>query len=182
MASNCVVRYLNVKDVYNAAMHNLRIKGLIDSNKYKILMSGIVEAESEDEKDSLRVLVQNLETETDETIYFELAKDLNICPKTLYNYFLYRFPNLKLQRGAAVKIYKQRKDENDLDYFAYNAVIINSSPRQISFVMVPSRGPMTRYLSARECYENNIDIYIYNDPNDLEYKDNWVNDHVGEVY
>ena len=41
MASNCVVRYLNVKDVYNAAMHNLRIKGLIDSNKYKILMSGI---------------------------------------------------------------------------------------------------------------------------------------------
>ena len=181
MASNCVVRYINTKDVHNAAIYNIKAKGLIDFTKYKILMAGIVEATSEEEKDSFRVLIQNLETLEEETIYFGLAKDLNICPKTLYNYFLYRFPNLKLLRGTAVKIYKVRKDENDVDYFAYNAVIINSDPRQISFVMAPSKGPMTRYLTARACYENGIDIYIYNDPNDLEYRDTWVDDHGGEV-
>ena len=62
---------------------------------------------------------------------------------------------------------RPKQSEDDPDWFAYNAVVVQSDVRQIAFIMVPSRGPMHRILTARQCYENHIAVYVYTEP-DLE--------------
>lgn len=175
MSYNSVSRYLNRDEVYNAALINLKNNHeIFDNEKYDILMGGIIEDyENEDGelKDVLKLLVLNNETKEEETLIYYLAADLNICPKTMYNYYKYRFDPCDLKLGDAVRIVKEKKDENDLDWYAYNAVIIKGNGLQISYVMVPSRGPMTRRLTAREAYTHGIQVYKYKHPDDYEHQD-----------
>lgn len=177
MSYNMVTRYINTTDLLTAAKIRIEEKNLIDKNKYKILMYGIKQAESEDERDMCRVLVQNLETLEDETMYFYMAKDLNLCPKTVANYYIYRFLHANMVLGDAIRIVKEPIDENDIDTYAYNAIIIQANSKQISYIMMPSKGPMHRYLTARQAYVNNIKVYKYKSPDDYENHDNFEEEH-----
>lgn len=182
MSYNTVLRTMNKADILSAAMIRLSQTDSIDP-KYDILMSGIEEDYelNSEKRDVLRVLVHDTETNEDMTLIYDLARDLNICPKTMYNYYLYRFSPRNLRLGDAIRVVKEKVDENDKDHFAYNAVIITANVRQITFVMVPSKGPMTRYLTARECYEHGISIYKYKSPDDYDTHDSMRDEHTGEI-
>lgn len=183
MSYNTVLRTLNKADVLSAAMIKFSMSPFKDQEKGEILMSGIEEGYEIDgeNRDVLRLLIRDPETNEDRTVILDLARDLNLCPKTMYNYHLYRFAPRNLRLGDAIRVVKEKVDVNDRDWFAYNAVIITANVRQISFVMVPSRGPMTRYLTARECYEKGISIYKYQVPDDYETHDNNEDEHRGEI-
>lgn len=177
MSYNIVTRYMNITDLLPAAKIRIEEKKLIDTSKYKILMYGIQEPDEENDKAMCRVLVTNLETNEDETLYFYMAKDLNLCPKTVANYYIYRFLHANIKLGDAIRVVKEPIDENDIDTYAYNAIIVYANSKQLSYVMVPSKGPMHRYLTARQAYENNIKVYKYLSPDDYENFDNYEEEH-----
>lgn len=182
MSYTTVTRVLNEQDMLQAALTRVAEKKLLDP-KYKIMMSGLVEnytpEESESEpKDILQLILCNKETTEKSTKIFYMEDDLNLSPKTVYNYYLYRFEPRNIVRGSAIKVFKKKQSEDDIDWFSYNGVVIQANVREISFIMVPSRGSMHRILTARQCYENQISIYKYDD-SDIgpEYRDDDFDDH-----
>ncbi len=60
MSYNMVTRYINTTDLLTAAKIRIEEKKLIDKDKYKILMYGIKEAETEDERDMCLDIVQEM--------------------------------------------------------------------------------------------------------------------------
>ena len=74
--------------------------------------------------------------------------------------------------GAAIRIIKEKTSDTDTTWFAYNALVVTANVKMITFIMVPSRGPMHRYLTSRQIYLNNISIYKYTEPDKLGYVDN----------
>lgn len=181
-----VDRLMNKEFILTNAMVVLRQKKLIDYDKYSIISYGIRE-KTETEGSKLIVTVLNLETNEEEEKEFLLCKDLQISPKTLYGFYIYRFNPTTLRLGDAIRVV-QELDENGkplgnyAHMSAFNAVIITANVKTITFVMVPSRGPMTRYLTARECYEQKITIFKYTEPDNYGYKDdNQLDTHVEEI-
>ncbi len=181
MSYTTVTRVLNEQDMLQAALTRVAEKKLLD-DKYKIMMSGLVEnyspEESSEPKDVLQLILCDKETSEKSTKIFYLEDDLKLSPNTVYNYYLYRFEPRNIVRGSAIKVYKEKQSEDDVDWFSYNAVVIQANVREISFIMVPSRGPMHRILTARQCYEHKISIYKYDD-SDIgpEYHDDEYQDH-----
>ena len=179
MAYVIPTRIFNKDEILKAALIRLKEKKLIDSEKYEMLMCGVLENETvgEEKRDILRVLVTNKETGEDETIIFDLCRDLRINPNIMFNYYTYKFLPRVLKLGDAVRIV-QEADENgeSLGNFAhmssYNAIILTANIKMITFIMAASRGPMTRYITAREAYTHKISIYKFKDPDDFEYNDN----------
>lgn len=174
MGYSTVERVLNQTDMLKAAYQRVEEKKIIDKKVYTILLGGLIEnylPEDPDPeevgKDILQVVLKDNATGEQSTRNIELEAELGLSPKTVYNYYLYRFTPRNIVRGTAIRVVRPKQSEDDPDWFAYNAVVVQSDVRQIAFIMVPSRGPMHRILTARQCYENHITVYVYTEP-DLE--------------
>jgi len=179
MSYSTVQRVLNQTDMLKAALQRVDEKKIIDKEVYTISLSGLVEnylPEDSDPdeigKDILQVVLTHNTTGEKSIQNIELDAELGISPKTVYNYYLYRFTPRNIVRGTAIRVVKPKQSELDPDWFAYNAVVVQADVRQISYIMVPSRGPMHRILTARQCYENHITVYVYTEADMEGYEDN----------
>lgn len=102
-----------------------------------------------------------------------LLKDLGIDPEAIYGFYSYVFnPKREIKRGDAIRIVKEADESDPSYFFSYNACVITSTPKQLTFITPASAGPMIRYLTARDCYIKNIQVYKFKNPDDLEYFDN----------
>lgn len=86
-----------------------------------------------------------------------LSSDLNICPLTLYDYYLYRLDYTGVKVGDA--IYIQVPDSSD--GHEINAIVNSISSKQIGYMTIVSRGPSPEWLTAREIYTHGYHIYKY---------------------
>ncbi len=169
-----ISRVINSIDLQKDAMIRIREKGLIDRNQYNILSSGIFENAVIDEEGNKADIIQVVVCDTncnEKKLVFQLTKDLNLSPDTIFNYYLYRFDIKTLKRGVAIRIIKE-PTETDKDWFAYNAILVDRNVRQISYVMVPSRGPFHRILTARQAYTHGVKVYVYQAPDIIVNTDN----------
>lgn len=97
----------------------------------------------------------------DVTQVFNLRSDLNICPKTLYDYYLYRFTSGAVVAGDAIYIVVPDSSETVHDGSTTNALVSAFNAKQLSYFEIVSRGPMPRQLTAREVYYASYTIYKY---------------------
>lgn len=89
----------------------------------------------------------------------------DIAANTAYVYE----PKHKVKRGDAIRIV--RKDMDDPIHAAYNAIVVNASPKVISFIKDSSNGPILRHITAIEAFHHNVVIYKYEEPDDYKYED-----------
>ena len=172
MAYPCITRRLNKDDLTHDAMIRIRQKKVIDLNKYTILSSGIFEAMPQEDgttADIIQLVVCDKECNQHKEI-IKLA-DLNLTPKEIFNYYLYRFDLKHIHIGDAIRVVKEATDKYP-DVFAYNALVLQCNVRQISYGMVPSRGPSIRTITARQAYNYGVKIYVYQSPDDYRSTDN----------
>ena len=130
---------------------------------YDILMSGIEEDYelNSEKRNVLRVLVHDTETNEDMTLIYDLARDLNICPKTMYNYYLYRFSPRNLRLGDAIRVVKEKVDENDKDH------------------IIKLNNQNDDYLPIRIAFDMNEIIIGKETPNSIDFMKEWI-DHPEE--
>ena len=171
-------RSLNKLSIGMLALDRVKAKALIDTTK-EIITQYMV-----NDNLTFTVKTQTEDTEEDKTYEFILKDDLGICPDFFYDYYTYRFtPNYAyrstprtsvtvLQRGDAIRVIKAKTSDTDTTWFAYNAVVLTANVKEISFYMVPSRGPMHRYITSRQAYENEVVFYKYKEPDANGYVDN----------
>ena len=162
-----ITREINIPDLQKFALIRIRQNHLIDTTKYKILSTGIfehVKMEDDTYADIFQVVVCDMCC-NESKIKFNMKDDLDLTPEGIYNYYLYRIDIKDVKRGSAIRVIKPATD-TDPDWFAYNAIIIDRNVRQISYVMVPGRGPFHRILTARQMYTHGIKIYLYEEPDD----------------
>ena len=172
MAYPNITRVLNKDDLTKDAMIRIRQKKVIDLSKYTILSSGIFEAMPQEDgstADILQVIVCDKECNQHKEII--KLTDLNLSPREIFNYYLYRFDIRNIHIGDAIRVVKEATDKYP-DTFAYNAIVMQCNIRQISFVMVPSRGPAVRTITARQAYHQGVKIYVYHAPDDYTNTDN----------
>ena len=171
MGYTSVERVLNVSELQRIATLRVEKRGLINK-KYKILASGIFEhAPIGDDKyaDIIQYIVcdQNC---NESKIKFTL-EELDITPAQIFNYYLYRYKLSDLKLGDAIRVVKPAT-EDDPDWFAYNAILVRFDVRQLGYITMTTRGPLHRYLTARQAYNHGIQVYVYKQPDDYEMKDN----------
>jgi hypothetical protein len=163
-------RSLNKLSIGMLALDRVKAKALIDTTK-EIITQYMV-----NDNLTFTVKTQTKDTEEDKTYEFILKDDLGICPDFFYDYYTYRFtPRTSvtvLQRGDAIRVIKAKTSDTDTTWFAYNAVVLTANVKEISFYMVPSRGPMHRYITSRQAYENKVVFYKYKEPDTNGYVDN----------
>ena len=165
MVSNIVTRTMDKEGIGLLAMRNLKAKKMIDETKYEIFYWKVQDDET------ILVKCNNLETDEEEDLVFDLKEDACVCPENFVGYYNYRLSPRNLRQGDAIRIVKEKTSEDDIDWFAYNAIVVLANVKQITYIMFPSRGPMHRYLTARQIYTNGISIYKYKCPDDYEHHD-----------
>ena len=165
-----ITRELNKPDMLKAVLTRIKERKTISSD-YNILSVGLFENVLIDEVPcdvAVIVVCDHLCNESKITI--KLA-DLDLTPTKIFNYYLYRFDISKMNRGDAIRVVKEATD-TDPDHFAYNAILIDRNVRQISYLMLPSRGPEHRILTARQAYHHGVKVYVYSSPDDYVNVDN----------
>lgn len=90
-----------------------------------------------------------------------LSSDLNICPLTLYDYYLYRLDYSGVKVGDAIYIQIPNSSTTVTDGHEVNAIINSLSSKQIGYFTIVSRGPSPEWLTAREIYTHSYHIYKY---------------------
>lgn len=173
-------REINAIELQKAALIRIKEKGLIDETQYKILGTyvheGYKETRDSDPVDIFIVTVCDIKScECGEcqrkTLTFKLGDDLSLRPEQMVDYYLYRFSTgAGAKRGRAIRVVKAETDTDPA--FAYNALLIDMNIRQMSYVMIPSRGPFHRILTARQAYTHKVTVYMYQNPDDYGDKDN----------
>lgn len=163
-------RTLNKADIGTLALERVRAKNLISSEQYVITQYMV--------NDDLTFTVKAEDKTTGDTVTFQyvLKTDLCICPDSFYSYYIYRFtPRTSvtaLKRGDAIRTVKAKTSDTDTTWFAYNGVVIEANAKLISYVMVPSEGPMIRQITSRQAYTNGVVFYKYKNPDTLGNVDN----------
>ena len=167
-------REINSVELQKAALIRVKQRKLIDLNKYKILGSGILEGvildETEGPVDIFQVVTCDMQCNEEKHI-FRLKQDLDLTPDQVFNYYLYRLPkDVDGRRGKAIRVVQPKTETNP--GFAYNALLLDYNIRQMSFVIIPSRGPFHRILTARQMYIHHIMFHVYQEPDTQEDYDN----------
>lgn len=167
-------REINTIELQKEAAIRVKQYKLIDTKQYKILATGIIEGVTLDKEegpvDVFQVVTCDMNCNEQKHI-FRLKKDLDLDPDQVFNYYLYRLPNnVDGRRGKAIRVIQESTDDNP--GFAYNALLLDYNVRQMSFVMIPSRGPFHRILTARQMYHYNIKFHVYGEPDFQQDRDN----------
>ena len=165
-----VTRVLNVQDLLKTVWVRAQEQKFVDSSK-TILSIGLFENVHFDDGDFDAAIIVVCDRECNQFKVTVKLADLYLTPDKIFNYYLYRFDKGKFNRGDAIRVVKEATEE-DPDHFAYNAILINSNVRQISYLMLPSRGPAHRILTARQAYTHGIKVYVYSAPDDYVNIDN----------